>query len=96
MSSNACVSQLATCFVLFEPKREEIAGDQSTLVDEERYDLYCWPSIIWVIKWWGMWLMLCGGEEKCMQGFGGETERNRPFARSRSIWEDNIKLMSKK
>jgi hypothetical protein len=25
-----------------------------------------------------------------MQGFGGETERNRPFARSRSIWEDNI------
>ena len=39
---------------------------------------------------------MCGGEEKCMQGFGGETERNRPFARSRSIWEDNIKLMLKK
>jgi hypothetical protein len=76
--------------VLFEPKREEIAGDQSTLVNEERYDLYCWPNIIWVIKWWGMWYMLCGRKEKCMQG--GKLESNRPFAGSRSRWEDNIKI----
>jgi hypothetical protein len=46
--------------IFFEPKREEIAGDQITLVDEERYDLYCWPNIIWVIKWWACGICYVG------------------------------------
>ena len=55
--------------VLFGPKREEIVGDQSTLVNDECYDLYCWPNIIWVIKWWGMWHMLCGQRREMHAGF---------------------------
>jgi hypothetical protein len=55
--------------ILFGPKREAIAGDQSVLVSEERYDLYCWPNIIWVIKLWGMWHKLCGGRREMSAGF---------------------------
>ena len=33
-----------------------------------------------------------GGEEGCIQGFGGEPEGKRPFCRPRWRWEDNIKL----
>jgi len=32
-----------------------------------------------------------GGEERNVQGFGGET-RERPLGRPRHRWEDNIKL----
>jgi hypothetical protein len=32
-----------------------------------------------------------GGEEKRMQGFGGEPEEKRPLG-SRSRWKDNIKM----
>jgi hypothetical protein len=33
-----------------------------------------------------------GGEEKCTQGFGGETEGKRPFGSPRYRWEDNMKI----
>ena len=33
-----------------------------------------------------------GGEERFIQGFGGETEGKRPLGTSRSTWEDNIKM----
>jgi hypothetical protein len=32
-------------------------------------DLYCWPNVIWVIKWWGMWHMLCGVRREMHAGF---------------------------
>jgi len=31
-----------------------------------------------------------GGEERRIQGFGGETEVKRPLGRLRRRWEDNI------
>ena len=34
-----------------------------------------------------------GGEERRLQGFGGETEgKERPLGRPRRRWEDNIKM----
>jgi len=41
-------------------------------------DLYRSPSIVWVIKqrimgWAGRVARVGGGEERCVQGFGGET-----------------------
>ena len=36
--------------------------------------------------------MRMGGEERRIQGFGGETEGKKPLARSRHRWEDNIKM----
>jgi hypothetical protein len=33
-----------------------------------------------------------GGEERCIQGFGGKAVINRPSGRSRCGWEDNINI----
>ena len=33
-----------------------------------------------------------GGEERRIQGFGGEPEGKRPLGRPRRRWEDNIKM----
>ena len=36
-----------------------------------------------------------GGEERCIQGFGGKPEGKRPLGRPRHRWEDNIKIFGK-
>ena len=33
-----------------------------------------------------------GGEERCIQGFGGEPDGKRPPGRPRRRWEDNIEM----
>ena len=33
-----------------------------------------------------------GGEERCIYGFGGETEGSGPLGRPRRRWEVNIKM----
>ena len=33
-----------------------------------------------------------GGEEKCIQGYGGETWEKRTLGRPRRRWEDNITM----
>jgi hypothetical protein len=33
-----------------------------------------------------------GGEERCIQGFSGETLGKEPLGRPRRRWEDNIKM----
>jgi len=33
-----------------------------------------------------------GGGERCVQGFGGETEGTTPLGRPRRRWEDNIRM----
>jgi len=50
--------------------------------NEQLHDLYYSLNIIWVIKsimgWAG--LVACmGGQERCVRGFGGETEGKRPL-----------------
>ena len=36
------------------------------------------------------------GEERCIQGFGGETSEKRPLGKPGSRWEDNIKWILEK
>jgi hypothetical protein len=38
----------------------------------------------------------CGGEERCIQGFGGKPEGKRPLVRPKRRWEDNIKWIFRK
>jgi hypothetical protein len=64
---------------LFGPKREEVTGNWRRLHNEELYDLHTPPNVIWVIKskrmrrWGGGPGDMHEGEERCIQGFGGET-----------------------
>ena len=37
-----------------------------------------------------MWHIEGGGEEKCVQGFGGKPEGKRLLGRPRCRWKDNI------
>jgi len=33
-----------------------------------------------------------GGEDKCVQGFGGETRGKEPLGRPKCRWDDDIKM----
>jgi hypothetical protein len=59
---------------IFGPKREEVIGEWRKLHNEELNGLYSSPNIVQVIqsrRWVGH--VACMGEERCIQGFGGET-----------------------
>jgi hypothetical protein len=57
--------------------REEVTREWRKLHNEELNDLYCSPNFVQVIKLKGMrWevhVARMGGEERCIQDFGGET-----------------------
>jgi hypothetical protein len=59
---------------IFGPKRDELTGKWRRLHNRELYALYSSPNIIRVMKTeMGRTCDTYGGEERCIQGFSGET-----------------------
>ena len=61
---------------VFGPKRDKVTGEWRKLHNEELSDLYSLPNIVWVVKSRRMMGGSCGaygGEERGVQGSGGET-----------------------
>ena len=63
---------------IFVPKRDEVTGECRRLHNEGLYDLYCSPNIVLVIelskkKEMSGACSMCGGVERCILGFGGQT-----------------------
>jgi hypothetical protein len=62
---------------IFGPERDELTGQWRILHSEELTDMYCSPNIIRVITSrsmrWAVHVARMGGEERGVQGFGGET-----------------------
>ena len=64
------------------PERDEVIGEWM----RQHNDLYCSPNIIRVIKsviGWAGRVACLGGQERCVQSFGGETDGKRPLGRPR-------------
>ena len=62
---------------IFGPKRDEVTGVWRKLYNEELNDLYSSPQYCSGNKVekneMDVTCSACGGEERCIQGFGGET-----------------------
>jgi hypothetical protein len=62
---------------IFGPKRDEVTGEWKKLHNEELNDMYSSLTIVRVIKLrrmiWAAHVERTGGEERHIQGFGGET-----------------------
>jgi hypothetical protein len=62
---------------IFGRKRDEVTRRWRKLHKEKLYDLYCSPYNIRVIKskkmGWAEYVERMGKQERCRQGFGGET-----------------------
>ena len=62
---------------IFGPKRDEVTGEWRKIHNEELNDLYSLPNIVRVIKSkrmrWAEHVARMRGEERCIQGFDGET-----------------------
>jgi hypothetical protein len=61
---------------IFVPKRDEVTGEWRRLQTEELYALYTSTNTIRVIKSRIVMSRACstyGGDERCVQDFGGET-----------------------
>jgi hypothetical protein len=81
---------------IFEPKREEVAGDWRRLHNEELHNVYPSPSIITVIKsrrirWTGR-VACMGGLRNAYNIFVGKLEGKKPLGRPRRRWENNTKM----
>jgi hypothetical protein len=81
---------------IFGPKRDGVTGEWRRLHNEELYDLYSSPNIIWVIKSrsmrWARLLARMGEGKGAYKILVGRPEGRRPLGRPRHRWEDNIKM----
>ena len=62
---------------IFRPKQDEVTEEWRKLHNEELSYLYSSPNNVQVIKIkmneMGEICSMCGGEERCIKGFGGKT-----------------------
>jgi hypothetical protein len=81
---------------IFGRKREEVKWEWRKLHYEELNKLYSSTSIIKVIKSrrmeWEEHVACLGDRRGVYMVLVGKRERNRPLARTRRRWEDNIKM----
>jgi hypothetical protein len=80
-------------------KEDELTGDLSKLHSEELSDLYCTPSIIWVIKLrrirWTGHVALMGDRRGACRVLVGKSEGRRRLGRRKCRLKDNIKVRLK-
>jgi hypothetical protein len=90
------VFQNRVLWIIFGPKREEVAGGWRRLHNDELQNLYASPNIIRMIKsrrmrWAGN--IACMGEiRKAYKIVVGKPEGKRPLGSPRHSWEDNIRM----
>ena len=62
---------------IFEPRKDKVTVEGRRLHNEELSDLFFSPNVVRVIKSrrmrWVVHVARMEGEERCIQGFGGET-----------------------
>jgi hypothetical protein len=81
---------------IFGPKRDEVTGQWRRLHNEELYDLYSSPNIIWVIK--SRRMRWAGHVARVGEGRGsyrilvGRPEGRRPLGRPRRRCDDDMDL----
>jgi hypothetical protein len=81
---------------IFGPKRDKVTGEWRRLHNEELYDLYSSPYVIWMIRLRRMrsaTYVACMGEKtRLYRVLVGKPEGKRPLGRYRHRREDNIKI----
>ena len=78
---------------LFGPKRDKGTGEWRKLHTEELNDLHSSLHCLGneIENEVGGACSMYGGQQRCIQGFGGKPKGKRPIGRSRHRWENNIK-----
>jgi len=81
---------------IFGPKRDKVTGEWRKLHNGELNDLYCSPSIVWVIKSsrirWAQYVARMGERRGVHRVSVEKPEGKRPLGRHRHRWKDNIKM----
>jgi hypothetical protein len=81
---------------IFGPKRDEVTGEWRKLHNDELYDLYSSPNIIWVIKLrrmrWAGHVVRMGDRRGAYRVLMGRPDLRRPLGSPRHRWEGNIKI----
>ena len=81
---------------VFGPKRDKVTGEWRKLHKEELSDLYSLPNIVRVVKSrimrWEGHVVRMGEGRGVYRVLVGKPEGKRPLGRTRSRWEDNIKM----
>jgi hypothetical protein len=77
-------------------ERVEVTGEWRKLHNEELNDLYCLPSIVWVIKSrrmrWAGHVARMGKKRRMYSVLVWKPEGKRPLGRPRRRWEGDVKM----
>jgi len=85
---------------IFVPKREEVAGKRRRLHNEDLYDPYFSPNIIWTIKLrrirWARHVAHIGDSRGVYSALVGKPDGKKPLGRSTHRWGIILKYIFKK